>query len=103
VPETREVLVALLREVEAVGRAHGVDLERAVVDQTLALMDGLEPGIKTSMQRDVEAGRPSELDALVGAVRRKGRERGVTTPTADLIYAALLPGHLKALKAGGHA
>jgi 2-dehydropantoate 2-reductase len=103
VPETRAMTMALMREVEAVGRAHGVDLDRDVVDQALAFMDGAEPGIKTSMQRDVEAGRPSELEALVGAVRRKGQERGVPTPTADMIYAALLPGQLKALKAGGHA
>ena len=74
-----------------------------MIDQALALMDGAEPGMKTSMQRDVEAGRPSELEALVGAVRRKGLEVKVPTPPSDLIYAALLPGQLKALKAAGHA
>lgn len=100
VPETRAVLTALMREVEAVARAQGVGLDPDVVDQALAIIDGAEPGMKTSMQRDVEAGRPSELDALVGAVRRKGRDAGVPTPTADLIYAALLPGQLKAMKAG---
>jgi 2-dehydropantoate 2-reductase len=103
VPETRAVLIALMHEVVTVGRAHGVGLERDVVDQALALMDGAEPGMKTSMQRDVEAGRVSELEALVGAVRRKGLEVKVPTPVADLIYAALLPGQLKAVKAAGHA
>jgi 2-dehydropantoate 2-reductase len=103
VPETRAMLVALLREVEAVGRGLGVALDPDVVDQALTIMDGAEPGMRTSMQRDVVAGRPSEIEALVGAVRRKGREAGVPTPTADLIYAALLPGQLKALKAAGHA
>jgi 2-dehydropantoate 2-reductase len=103
VPETRAMLIALMHEVEAVGRAGGVALDRDVVDQALAIMDGAEPGMKTSMQRDVEAGRPSEIEALVGAVRRKGREAQVPTPTADAIYAALLPGQVKALKAAGHA
>ena len=103
VPETRAMLVALMHEVEAVGRARGVALDPDVVDQALAIMDGAEPGMRTSMQRDVAAGRPSEIDALVGAVRRKGREARVPTPAADLIYAALLPGQLKALKAAGHA
>jgi 2-dehydropantoate 2-reductase len=103
VPETRTMLVALMREVEAVGRAHGVGLDRDVLDQALAFMDAAEPGIKTSMQRDVEAERPSELEALVGAVRRRGLEREVPTPTADFIYAALLPRQLKALKGQGHA
>ena len=103
VPETRAMLRALMDEVASVARAHGVDLDSDVVAQTLTLVDGLEPGIKTSMQRDVEAGRPSELEALVGAVRRKGREGGVPTPTADMIYGVLLPGQLRALKAAGHA
>jgi 2-dehydropantoate 2-reductase len=103
VPETRAMLVALMHEVEAVGRALGVALDPDVVDQALAIMDGAEPGMRTSMQRDVAAGRPSEIEALVGAVRRKGREARVPTPAADLIYAALLPGQLKALKAAGHA
>jgi 2-dehydropantoate 2-reductase len=96
------MLVALLREVEAVGRGLGVALDPDVVDQALAIMDAAEPGMKTSMQRDVAAGRPSEIEALVGAVRRKGREAGVPTPTAELIYAALLPGQLRALKSAGH-
>ena len=33
---------------------------------------------------------------MVGAVRRNGRELGVPTPTADMVYAALLPMELKA-------
>ena len=35
---------------------------------------------KTSMLQDVEAGRPLELDALVGAVREIGQRVGVATP-----------------------
>ena len=52
--------------------------------------------MKPSLQRDFEAGRPSELESMVGAVRRNGRELGVPTPTADMVYAALLPMELKA-------
>ena len=44
--------------------------------------------MKTSMQRDVEAGRPSELESMIGVITRKGREMGVATPTADLVYGA---------------
>ena len=43
------------------------------------------------MQRDVEEGRPTELEALSGAVVRLGREVGVPTPVHDVLYAALLP------------
>jgi 2-dehydropantoate 2-reductase len=40
---------------------------------------------KTSMLQDVEAGRPIELDALVGAVREIGQRLGEPTPTIDAL------------------
>ena len=43
------------------------------------------------MQRDIVAGRPSELEAQTGAVVRFGRKTGVPTPIHDSIYAELLP------------
>jgi ketopantoate reductase len=48
------------------------------------------------MQLDVEAGRRSELEAMIGVIGHKGRELGVPTPVADMVYAALLPIDLKA-------
>jgi 2-dehydropantoate 2-reductase len=47
------------------------------------------------MQRDVEAGRPSELDSMIGVIAREGRRLDVPTPTADMVIAGLLPGELK--------
>jgi 2-dehydropantoate 2-reductase len=41
---------------------------------------------KTSMLQDVEAGRPIELDALVGAVREIGARVGVPTPNIDALF-----------------
>jgi len=96
VPETRAMMTRMMREVEALARAAGVDLDRDVVDQALAVIDGAAPAMKTSMQRDLEAGRPSELESMIGVITRKGRELGVATPTADLVYAALLPLELNA-------
>ena len=46
---------------------------------------------KGSMQADLEAGRPLELEAIVGSVGRIGREANVETPLMDLLYALLLP------------
>ncbi len=42
---------------------------------------------KTSMLQDVEAGRPTELDALLGAVVELGRITGTPTPNLDAVYA----------------
>ncbi len=96
VPETRAAITGLMREVEAVARAHGVKLETDVVERALAFMDNAAPHIKASMQLDVEAGRRTEIESMIGVIGRKGRERGVPTPQADMIYSALLPVELKA-------
>ncbi|HUH95796.1 MAG TPA: 2-dehydropantoate 2-reductase [Anaerolineales bacterium] len=96
VPETRALIVRLMHEVEALALASGVALEADVVDKSLAFMDNAAPHIKASMQLDVEAGHPSEIESIVGVIGRKGRERGLPTPVADAIYAMLLPVELKA-------
>lgn len=96
VPETREMIVSLMREVEALARAQGIPLNEDVVQKSLEFMDNAAPHIKASMQLDVESGRRTELDSMVGVIGRKGRELGVPTPVADFIYASLLPIELKA-------
>lgn len=96
VPETRTLLIGLMREVEAVAHADGVVLDADVVEQALALVDSVAGNIKPSMQRDVEAGRRSELESMIGVIGRRGRELGIATPVADMVYAALLPVEWKA-------
>ncbi|MCJ7433085.1 MAG: 2-dehydropantoate 2-reductase [Anaerolineales bacterium] len=99
VPEARAIIISLMKEVEAVARAQGVALEADVVQKSLEFMDNAAPHIKASMQLDVEAGRKSEIEAIIGVIGRKWRELGVPTPTADFVYAALLPVDLKARQA----
>jgi len=100
VPETRAMIVSLMKEVETVARAQGIALDADVVQKSLDFIDAAAPQIKASMQLDVEAGRRTELESIIGVIGRKGRELGVPTPTADAINAALLPVNLKALQAG---
>jgi 2-dehydropantoate 2-reductase len=90
-PETRQLLERALHEVAAVAAAHGVTLPAEVVAETLEFTDSLPDEGTTSMQRDIVAGRPSELESQSGAVVRLGRERGVATPVHDFVYRALLP------------
>jgi len=97
IPETRALIISLMREVEAVARAQNVALDANVVEQALAFMDNAAPHIKASMQLDVESGHRTEIKSMIGVIGRKGRERGVPTPVADMIYATLLPIALKAL------
>jgi 2-dehydropantoate 2-reductase len=98
IPETRALITSLMREVEALARAQGIMLDEDVVEGALAFMDGAAPHIKASMQLDVDSGRRTELESMIGVIGRKGREFGVPTPVADFIYASLLPIELKARK-----
>ena len=90
-PEWREVVVGCLREVEAAGRANGVNFPPDVHQTTLAYIEDNLADLQASMHTDVMAGRPLELEALNGAVVRAGRAAGVSTPINDVIYAMLKP------------
>jgi len=90
-PETRDLYVDALREVEAVARARGVALAAGVVERTLRLTEGFAPQTKPSLLAALEGGQRLELEAMSGTVVRYGREVGVPTPIHALAYAALKP------------
>jgi 2-dehydropantoate 2-reductase len=96
VPEAREVLAEAMAEVVAVAEASGVNLDADIITKTLAFIDASAPDIRPSMQRDLEAGRTSELESMIGVVVRMGNQSGVSTPVMRLAYALLKPAHLKA-------
>ena len=90
-PEWREVVTACLREVEAAGRANGVNFPPDIHQTTLAYIEDNLADLQASMHTDVMAGRPLELETFTGAVLRAGRAGGVATPVNDVIYAMLKP------------
>ena len=90
-PEWRRVILGCMREIEAVGRASGVDLDPNIVQDTVDYIEGSLEEMHASMHADIVAGRPLELEALNGAVVRAGRSTGLPTPVNDVIYAALKP------------
>jgi 2-dehydropantoate 2-reductase len=95
-PETRDLATRAVREVIALAAARGVTLAPDALELTLKRFDGLAPESTASMQRDVIEGRPSELEAQLGAVVRMGAASNVPTPVHDVLYAALLPQERKA-------
>jgi 2-dehydropantoate 2-reductase len=90
-PETRALIETGMREIAAVALAQGIRLAPDTIPRTLALLDGTTPTGTSSLQRDIAAGKRSELDAWTGAVVRLGAKLGVATPTHSFLYAALLP------------
>jgi 2-dehydropantoate 2-reductase len=82
-PEWSDRLFACHREAAAVGAAEGATLDRDALASLLATPLG---EMRTSMQKDFEAGRPLELDAIGGPIVRRGARHGLSTPaTAELI------------------
>jgi 2-dehydropantoate 2-reductase len=79
-PQTRQFFLDLMREVVAVGRAHGVDLPEDYADGQLALVDRVAPDMTSSMHHDLERGNRLEVRWLAGAVVELGRARNVATP-----------------------
>jgi 2-dehydropantoate 2-reductase len=93
---TRRMLEEAMEEILAVAGGLGVALSQEIVAETMAFIDALPESGTASMQRDVMAGRPSELESQNGAVVRLGLEVGVETPTHSFIYRSLLPQELRA-------
>lgn len=83
----RELFRGLIREIEALGRGMGIDFDESLEARNLALMDSFTKDLKTSMQRDVERGGPSEFDGLVHRVVRLGRDYKVPVPLYEKISA----------------
>lgn len=74
---------AVMREAQAIGARIGIPIDQQPEDRH-AVTRKLG-SFKTSMLQDVEAGRPIELDALVGAVREIGQHLGEATPNMDAL------------------
>ena len=81
----RSLFIGLIEEIEALGNGMGIQFEKSLVDVNLKLMDSFTKDLKTSMQRDVARGGPSEFDGLVHRVPQLGKEYHVSTPLYEKI------------------
>jgi len=83
-PGVSTVIRNIMQEVEAVSRKLGMTLPVSI-DQRMAGAEKVGEH-KTSMLQDLEAGRPLELDALVGAVVELGDRVGVSMTHTRTVY-----------------
>jgi 2-dehydropantoate 2-reductase len=79
-PQTRAFLLDVMREVVAVGRAHGVDLAEDYAEVRLKLADDVAYDMTSSMHHDLERGNPLEVRWLAGGVVELAQRKGVPTP-----------------------
>ena len=92
----RALSIRLMQEVLAVAAALGWDLRSELDVEALARRG--KPGQRPSMLQDVLAGRPMEVEALLGQVQSFARETKTPVPTVDVIL-PLLRGLDRALRA----
>lgn len=84
---TRQLASEMMREAQAVAEALGAHF-RVSIERRIAGAEAVGAH-RTSMAQDVEAGRPLETEALVGAVIELGEVLGIPTPSIRSIYAAV--------------
>ena len=83
--ETAALVREIMTETEAVAGKLGIELSISI-DQRMAGAEKVGAH-KTSMLQDYEAGRPMELEAVVGAVVELGSRLGVSMPATRAMYA----------------
>lgn len=83
----RALAADMMREAQAVGEALGIRF-RIPLEKRIAGAQAVGEH-KTSMLQDIEAGRPTEIEALVGSVIELGQITGVPTPHISAIYACV--------------
>jgi 2-dehydropantoate 2-reductase len=88
-PLTRALLLQVMTEAAALGRARGVPLPEDAAARQLAFMDTLPRELVASMLGDLRRGNPLELEWLSGTVARASEELGIPAPANSFIRAAL--------------
>jgi 2-dehydropantoate 2-reductase len=83
-PERRAALESAVREGAAVAAAEGASVDPA---GTMAELDDAHPELRSSMQRDIAAGREPELDAIPGSVLRAAVRQGLECPAIERLTA----------------
>ena len=90
-PVTRSSFIDACREVERVARAEGVLVAADVIERIPAYVDSIPGTMRASLLIDLSQGKRIEVEALQGAVVRRGQRAGVPTPIMATLYAVLKP------------
>ncbi len=83
----KEKLTAATAEACAVAKASGAEVD---AQQFQATFQGVPPGMRSSMQKDLVAGRQLELDAIGGPIVRGGERYGIDVSTTMNLIAVIL-------------
>ncbi|MBN1596549.1 2-dehydropantoate 2-reductase [candidate division FCPU426 bacterium] len=87
-PDTREMAEKIMAEVCLVARACGHPLEADIIPKNIQATEKMAP-YKTSMLQDYTAGRPMEIEAILGAPLRMAKQHGLVTPYLEMTYSLM--------------
>ncbi len=87
--ERRQTLIDISTELIKVANAEGIVLENSEIDKLIHQFEKLPIGTTTSMHRDFQARKNTEVDTLTGIVLKLGRKHGIPTPTYEKVYSKL--------------
>jgi 2-dehydropantoate 2-reductase len=87
--ENRKFLLLLMNELKAVAEANGIFLSGDIIPKTLNIMSAMPFEATSSLQRDFQNGKQTEVDALVGYVVRAGERLKIPTPIYEMMYEKL--------------
>lgn len=89
-PGLVKLAMGIINETLAVAAKLGFDLTKELnAEQIATRARGGRPGMRPSMGQDALAGKPLEVDGLLGQTQAYGRELGVPTPVIDACYALM--------------
>jgi len=87
--KNKELLLSLMYELKAVAKASGIVFSGDIILQTLNIMSAMPFKATSSLQRDFEDGKATEVDTLVGYVVRMGKQLRISTPLYEVMYEKL--------------
>jgi 2-dehydropantoate 2-reductase len=85
-PEWKQKLTSLVGEASAVANVSGAEIDAA---QILAVFESSPPAMRSSMQKDLAAGRKLEIDAIGGPIVRAGERFQIDVSTTVEVMAAI--------------
>jgi len=85
-PKSWSQLEGSIREAGAIAMAEGAKVD---IDAVLKMIKNGPPAMRSSMQKDVEHGRPPELDAIGGAIVRAAQRHGLAAPITKQLIARI--------------
>ncbi|NNK88000.1 MAG: 2-dehydropantoate 2-reductase [Flavobacteriaceae bacterium] len=87
----RSLIYQTASEIVSIANNMGIGLDNTDIEKSFKAIDGTLYDTTASMQRDIMAGRPSELDNFNGYIVQMGKELHLNTPVNSLIYHCLFP------------